>query len=421
MNIIFIYNIITILLSPLYLIMLLLRCVNGKEDFSSFQERLGINMQNRPEGKLIWFHAASVGESIIAMNLVDRMISKYPDAKFLVTTGTISSSKMILKWLPKNVFHQFIPLDIFFVTKKFINHWRPDLTLFLESELWPSILNEASKRSNLLLINARLSDKSYKRWQNLKNVFCSVINLFNLVITQSENDLRKYKSLGCTKAINLENVKFSNKKLYVDAKQFESFSKVFSDKKLFVAASTHLEDEEVLLKIISKLKQDKIDYYPIIVLRHPNRKEEVRENCQKMGLKIRFKSEQNLPSLDDDLYIVDSFGELGLFYKLASIVFVGGSFKDLGGHNLLEPAYFDNIILLGPDMTNYRDITNQMLDKNSVIQAQNGDQLESKLRFFLDEKSVEEAKKMISNSRDFVTGKEKIVENYMMQIDKYIK
>lgn len=420
MILIYIYNVINILLLPLYMVLIFIRIIKAKDNWISFKQRLGFTCAQRLPGKLLWIHAASVGESMIAITLIRALSVSYPKYNFLVTTGTLSSAQILEKSLPQNATHQFTPIDNFLVVRKFLNHWKPDLGIFIESELWPCLITEASNKCNLMLVNARLSDKSYKRWQSKKWLFKLIIDSFKKIIVQSKTDLYKYQQLGCSNPINLGNLKFVNKELAVNKQTLLSLKNLFGNKKIFVAASTHKEDEDVTLQIITNFKQAKINYFPIIVLRHPERRDELASQCYKLGLKFSIRSSRQLALLDNDLFIVDSFGELGLFYSLAFIVFVGGSFKR-GGHNLVEPAYFDNIILLGPDMSNFQNIAEEMIEKQSAIQIHNAEELALKVKFFLNEDNVIEADKYRRNAFEFVSDRRETLNNYLREIGRFLQ
>ncbi|MDP5110718.1 MAG: 3-deoxy-D-manno-octulosonic acid transferase [Rickettsiaceae bacterium] len=382
-------------------------------------QRLGVIEVKRPKGKLIWMHAASVGESMVAVTLTNALNSLYPDINFLITTGTLSSAKILETSLPANATHQFVPLDNIIIIKRFLSHWKPNLGIFIESEFWPCLVNESAKKFNIIVVNARLSDRSFNRWMNRKKLFNKIIAHFKLVATQSVTDLKKYQALGCEKAINLGNLKFANKELEVDRNQLKKMENIFQNKQVFVASSTHTEDEEVTLQIIQEFKKAKIDYYPIIVLRHPERRNEISKKCRNLGLSFTLRSQNNLPSLKDDLYIGDSFGELGLFYSLSKITFIGGSFKR-GGHNLVEPAYFDNIIILGPDMSNFQNIATEMIQEKCAIQISDKADLAKKLLFFLDKNNKKTSQELIDNARKFVDNRERTLDNYLKEIKKFL-
>ncbi len=420
MWIIFLYNILSILALPVYLLVLIVRLIKKKDNISSALQRLGCNRSRRPEGKLIWMHAASVGEAMVAITLVNALNEKHPKISFLITTGTLSSANILSKWLPANAYHQFTPIDSWFIVRKFLTHWRPDFGIFIESELWPCLISESAKKCDLILTNARLSDRSFNNWQKRKWLFSAIVNQFKSVIVQSKTDLQKYRDLGIEKAINLGNLKFANKELDVSAEKLSEFRDVLKDRKIFVASSTHAEDEDVLLNIIKRFKSQNLNYYPIIILRHPERRGEITKQCDDLSLTYSLHSRNKLPSLSDDLYIVDSFGELGLFYKLAHVTFVGGSFSH-GGHNLLEPAYFDNVILLGPDMSNFQNIANDMISSSSALQVKNSDELTSQMLFFLDNKNIDQAKEFGRNALNFVDNHNNRLDDYLSEIAKYFK
>ncbi|PCJ29425.1 MAG: 3-deoxy-D-manno-octulosonic acid transferase [Rickettsiales bacterium] len=427
---IFIYNLLSLLLFPIYLLVLLVRLCKKKENLKSILQRHSLLMPSRPDGQLVWIHAASVGESMVALTLIKAISTEHPKMNFLVTTGTLSSAGLLANWLPSNAQHQgaqhqdaqhqFVPIDNILIVRKFLKHWRPKLGIFIESEFWPCLINESAKNFDLILANARLSDRSFARWQKRRGIFNFITSKFKTILVQSKTDLDKYQNLGCGRAINLGNLKFANKELEVDTEKLASLKSIFGDKKIFLASSTHKEDEEVTLKIIKSLKQKNIDYYPIIILRHPERVGELAKACAQLGLKFSIRSKSPAPSLGDDLYIVDSFGELGLFYSLAYISFIGGSFKH-GGHNLVEPAYFDNVILLGPDMSNFQNIADDMTSHKAAIQVRNAEELAEQIEFFLDEKNSKERSLYSANAQNFVDSRKETLNNYLTAIDKFLK
>jgi len=416
---ILLYNIVNLILYPIYCVILFIRILKKKDNAQSFIQRLGVIETKRPKGKLIWMHAASVGESGVAVTLTKALNKLYPDMIFLITTGTLSSAKILETALPANAIHQFVPLDNIIIVKRFLSHWKPNLGIFIDSEFWPCLVSESAKKFNIIVVNARLSDKSFKRWLNGEKLFNAIVSRFKLIATQSLIDLKKYQTLGCKNVINLGNLKFANKKLEVDNDQLEELKRIFQNKQIFVASSTHAEDEEIILQIIKDFKKDKIDFYPIIILRHPERRNEISKKCRNLGLSFTLRSQNNLPSLEDDLYIVDSFGELGLFYSLSYITFIGGSFKR-GGHNLVEPAYFNNIIILGPDMSNFQNITTEMLQNNCAIQIFDKEDLAQKILFLLDEKNKEKSQELIDNARKFVDNRKETLNNYLNEIKKFL-
>lgn len=415
-----IYNLVNFILFPVYFLVLVVRLLKKKDNIKSITQRMGGNMAARPDGSLIWIHAASVGESMIAITLVQELNKKYPKHNYLITTGTLSSAAILEKWLPSNATHQFPPIDHLLIVEKFLRHWKPTLGIFIESELWPCLIQQAATKFNLILANARLSNKSYKRWQGHKKIFQHILNNFKRIITQSPRDLEKYQNLGCHQALNLGNLKFANKELAYDPDKLNELKQIVAQRKIFVASSTHQEDEEVVLNAIKDLKQKKFNYYPIIILRHPERRHEIAKLCVKLGLSFSLRSKVDLTSLEKDLYIVDNFGELGLFYSLAFMSFVGGSFKR-GGHNLVEPAYFDTVILLGPDMSNFQNIANDMINSRAALQINNKKDLVDQIEFFFDKKNNKTAREFSTNAHNFVANREETLINYISEIGRFLK
>lgn len=391
----------------------------GKENIKRIMERLSIASKTRSDGTLIWLHVASVGEANIALTLIESLNASDNKLNFLITSGTVSSAEILSKKIPKNVVHQFVPIDNPIFVKIFLNHWRPNLSIFVESELWPCLINEASKKCPLLLANARLSDRSFHRWQKLRYFFRQIAKCFSNIIVQSEIDFKKYSELGAKNILNYGNIKFANKKLVVDDIELTQLKTHLYGKKIIVAASTHSEDEQVLLRIITKIRKQHPESYFIVILRHPNRRTEVAKFCHQLGLSHSIRSSFKLPILSDDLYIVDSFGELGLFFSISDITFVGGSFAQ-GGHNPIEPAHFGNVILFGPDMSNCRSIASEMVEHKAAIQIHNQQELEDKLLYFLDNYSADEISQLRFNAVKYTGKYQMTLSNYLEIIKKYI-
>lgn len=414
---IYIYHILTFLLLPVYLVLLVIRVFKGKEDIRCISERFGITSKSRPQGILIWVHAASVGESMVALTLIEGINSMLPKVNILVTSGTVSSAGILKERLPSNAIHQFLPIDNIIFVRKFLGAWKPDLGVFVESELWPCLVAEASKVCKLLLFNARISDRSFKLWCKFRSFFQLIVSHFSEIIVQSSVDLEKFQQLGISKAINLGNIKFSNKKLEVDQGKLSQLLSHLIDRKIIVLASTHLEDEQAIFKIIKPIKALHPDCYFILIPRHPERRNEISKMCQQLNLSLSFRSELDLPVLSDDLYIVDKLGEVGLFYSLAYISFIGGSFKR-GGHNVLEPAHFGNLIVFGPDMSNFRTIAYEMITSNAAIQIKDGDSLLETLKYHL---TGEQIKVYQTNALEFIQKNQQILPNYLAIVSRFIK
>lgn len=416
----FVYSFLSIILLPLYILVYGYRLFCGKETVRSIASRLVFNDYTRPQGQLVWLHAASVGESMVALTLIEGLNKANKNLNFLITTGTLSSAKIISKWKSQHCYHQFTPNDNIIFLRRFLKQWQPDLALLIESELWPCMLTETAKTCPVLLTNARLSDNSFLRWKRFNKIFTAITNNISAIFTQSKLDMEKYQELGADNVKNFGNLKFSNKELEVNKIVLQSVEANVGNNPVFIVASTHKEDEEVIIAIIRKLLDEKIKFLSVIVLRHPERRADVIKLCEYYNLKYSLRSKHSKPSKNDDIYIVDTFGELGTFYSLSDIAFVGGSFKR-GGHNLLEPAYFNCAIIVGPDMSNFQNITDDMTSQEAAIQLHNNQEIENQLRVFLTKNGANERKKLANNALRYVQNRQEILKNYIDAIGGYIK
>lgn len=381
-------------------------------------ERFGYASCARPSGELIWIHAASVGESTAALALIESMNKLYTKYHFLITSTTVSSADILNQKIPSNTVHQFIPFDNIIFIKMFLHHWRPTLGIIIESEFWPCLISQCAKICPILWINARISDKSIQRWRYLRQFFIDTIENFSEIISQSELDLTKFKALGVQNIKNLGNIKFANKQLDCDHNLCTQLLGSLKNKRIIVAASTHYEDEQIVLDAIVKLKVHFSDLYFIVIPRHPERKNELITFCAHRNLTYSIESIVHHPQLDKDLYIVDSFGKLGVFYNIADIVFVGGT--GVGGHNILEPACFSKLIIFGPDMSNFMGIAREILAADAAIQIQNAESLFSKLLYFLSPGNIHEVQTYRTNALTFVQSQQQILTEYMAVIGRYL-
>jgi len=406
------YYLLSFILLPVYFVIILIRLVIGKEDIKRVKERFAIGKHREDDRFLIWIHAASVGESMAALTLIQNISKQYPDIRFLVTSWTQSSAKILSIKLPKIATHQLLPIDNIIFTKIFLKKWQPDLGIFIESELWPCTINEAAKQCKLLLVNARISDKSFETWKKRKIFFQLIVKNFSKIIVQSQRDLQKFEELGISNIINLGNIKFANEKLPVNQEELTKLNVHLKGKQVIVFASTHPEDEEIILPIIKNLKKQITDCYIILIPRHPERVKSIIDNCTAQSLSATAKSQNDLPILSDDLYIVDRFGEMGLFFSIASISFIGGSFKQ-GGHNILEAANFSNCVIFGPDMSKNTDIAKGVLQNKAAIQIKNGEELKDTLEHLLNPNNAQELKDYQESSLKFVAENQKILDEYL--------
>ena len=358
------------------------RLLMGKEDPERLEERLGISLAERPTGNLIWFHAASVGESLSLVELIKRISSSQPDYNFLITTGTITSAKLILSRLPSNAVHQYIPVDTPRAVEKFLDRWRPSLAIWTESEFWPNLISFTSARDiPMILINARISEKSYRRWRFFKKSLKNLIEKFNYSLIQDEKTVKYFSKIGIS-SNNFEltgTLKEGSAALpHSEIEQVE-ISKQILNRPVWLAASTHEGEEKLIAAAHRHASKASQGLLLIIVPRHPERGLEIASILAKENFKICLRSKKDKISSDTQIYIADTLGELGLWYRIAPVSFVGGSFVPIGGHNPFEPAALGSAILHGPYVENFKEIYNRLNVAGAAVKIEEASELGVKL------------------------------------------
>jgi 3-deoxy-D-manno-octulosonic-acid transferase len=327
------------------------RASRGKENSSRIGERLGRTEKLRPAGELIWIHGASVGECLAMLPLIDELL-KTPDRGVMVTSGTVTSAKLMAERLPANAFHQFAPIDTPSAVARFLDHWRPDVGLFVDSEIWPNILVAAHARKIPLgLINGRMSARSFSGWRYAPKTAAAVLSLYDICLAQDEDTAERLRALGARNVQIGGNLKADALPLPADANDLVKLREAIGARPVFVASSTHAGEDETLLPASDALRREFPDLLTIIVPRHPERGNDIAMLCGTRSNARR--SEGREPSNDIAIYIADTIGELGLFYRLAPFAFVGGSLIAHGGQNPLEPARLGCAVLAGPHTANF--------------------------------------------------------------------
>ena len=362
----FFFNLIFII-SPL---IILIRLIKKKENPKRFKEKLGFFTEHRSKGKLIWFHGASVGELQSIVPLLEKLEKSKKIDQILITSNTLSSSKVISKIKLKKISHQFFPIDNDLVIKRFINHWKPSLALFVDSEIWPNtLINLNKEKIPTILINARITRKSYKRWIKLKNFSKSIFNKFDLCLSSNKETVSFLKKLGAKNIKYFGNLKYSqteNEKIDIDNKTIKFISK----KTAWCASSTHNSEEKFAGLIHNKLKKKYKNLLTVIIPRHINRKEEIKKQLSNLGLKVHLHEPKTRIHQDTDIYLVNSFGKTKSFYSLIRNVFLGGSLIEHGGQNPLEAVRYNCNILHGPNVSNFKEIYeflyNQKISKKVI-------------------------------------------------------
>jgi len=340
---------------PLSQHLLNLRLKRGKEHPERLGERRGEPSMARPRGPLVWVHGASVGELVAAIPLIERIRAR--GFNLLVTTGTVTSAELARKRLPPGVIHQFAPLDAPAFVERFLDHWRPDLALFVESDLWPNtILAGAQRRIPLIIVNGRLSARSFERWRHLPGTIEVLLKRLDLCLVRTTADAERFSALGAPRITTTGNLKLDVPPLPVDERKLAILSAVLAGRQVFAAASTHLGEEAAVIEAHRRLKASFPALLTIVVPRHPERGRSVAGAVAAAGLTSTLRSHDELPRTATDIYICDTLGELGLIYRLAPIVFMGGSLIPHGGQNPIEAVKFGAAILHGPHVSNFADI-----------------------------------------------------------------
>lgn len=385
------YRTLSTLASPLVRLWLMQRQKQGKEDASRLRERLGYAAFPRPAGPLVWFHAASVGESNSVLPFIQHIAVSYPGVNILVTTGTTTSAALLGNKLPERAFHQFVPVDTPGAVSRFLSHWKPDLVFWVESELWPNLVLETQRRGcKQVLINARMSEKSYVNWQRFPGLAERMLLGFTCCFAQTAQDAERLSALGAKDVRYFGNLKFDAPPLSADAREVGKLVSMVGERPLWVAASTHPGEEEKLAKVQQKLKKQHPGLITIIVPRHANRGSDLSAMLEGQGLKVAQRSKEEPIEDDTDIYIADTMGELGIFYRIAGIVFMGGSLVDHGGQNPLEAARLDCAILTGPYTQNFSEICKELASKGGLLRVKDSDDLQAQLHLLLKDHARQE-------------------------------
>ncbi len=328
------------------------RVRKGKEDPARLAERRGIASIPRPAGPLVWIHGASVGEVMSLLPLAERLDAR--GFKVLLTSGTLTSSRIAAERLPAGAIHQFVPLDARGFVRRFLDHWSPDLVLVAESELWPNLFAELGRRSvPLVLVNGRLSARSARRWAKLPMSARALLSRIDLCLAQSAADAGRFRTLGAARVMNCGNLKFDVPPPGADPQAFARMAEAVRGRPVLLAASTHPGEEEQVLEAHRMVAERLPGLLTIIAPRHPERGAAVAALAETAELPVALRSAGALPDPDCAIYVADTIGELGLFYRLAPVTFMGGSLVEHGGQNPIEPAKLGAALLHGPHVWNF--------------------------------------------------------------------
>jgi 3-deoxy-D-manno-octulosonic-acid transferase len=346
------------------------RANRGKEDPGRISERLGNPSVGRPDGPIVWLHAASVGESVSLLPLIEAMVTRWPGISPLVTTGTVTSAQMMAEQLPTTAIHQYVPVDLPGPVTRFLDYWRPALGIWVESELWLNALVGLHRREiPALMVNGRMSTKSHGRWKKLRSFAQDVVAPFALVLGQSQADVERFKSLGAKDVRFLGNLKAAAPPLAADPTALAAMESALGDRPRWLAASTHPGEEAMAGHVHAALVNDHPGLITLIAPRHPDRGTDIAEALTAQGLIVGLGSRGDVPGPDTEIFVADSLGQMGVWFRVAQRVFLGGSFGTVGGHNPLEPARWECALVFGPDMANAQELADGLLDQGGAVQV----------------------------------------------------
>ena len=416
------YKFFTYLFYPFAPVYLYFRKLRKKEDPTRYKEKLSKIDVPRGDGFLIWFHMASVGEAMSILPLIENCIEEEKIDKILLTSITLSSGKILEKRFSQNnkVIHQFLPLDIPFLTKKFLEHWKPNLSIFIDSEIWPNLILQINKKNPLLLINGRITKKTFNRWKLAINFAKKIFKKFDLCITSNKESENFLKILGAKNIMNYGNLKFAQTKNNLSNKLDVSFLNKIKNRKIWCAASTHSNEEILCAESHLKVKKNFNNVLTIIIPRHIDRTKKITLELSSMHLKVALYSKLDQFNENTDVLIIDSYGESLKFYNISKYVFLGKSLsKNLtmdSGQNPIEPARFGCKIFHGPNVTNFIEIYEYLKTLGVTKKVNNSNELSLSL--------VEEFKEDKAKS-DEISAKiqnygQNIFNNVIIELKKYI-
>jgi 3-deoxy-D-manno-octulosonic-acid transferase len=380
------YRALTSMAAPLAPAMLAWRTRRGKEEPARRLERYGEAKLSRAPGFLAWFHAASVGETNAALPVIEAIASTHPDVRLLLTTGTVTSAQLAKERLPQGAMHQDLPLDCQAYVRRFMDHWRPDLAVFVESEVWPNLVLETkAKDVPLVLINGRMSTRSYRRWRRRPGLSRPLFSAFDLVLAQNDLLGGRFAALGAKQTRGVGNLKADAPPPPVDLASHKLLGTALQGRPIWLAASTHPGEDEIAARAHLALRTTKPGLLTIIVPRHPERGPEIARTLAGLGLNVVLRSQGALPDAGTDAYVADTIGEIGLFYNLTPVAFIGGSLVPHGGQNPLEAIKLGACVLTGPHWRNFADAYEELLRVGGARQVSDAESLSAATLSLLDD------------------------------------
>jgi 3-deoxy-D-manno-octulosonic-acid transferase len=380
------YRTLTWLARPMAGMLLRHRERRGKEEAARLGERLGEATLPRPPGPLVWCHAASVGEASSVLPLLTRLSAERPDVTLLLTTGTVTSARMLATRLPPRTLHQYVPLDAPQLVARFLDHWRPALAIFTEQEIWPNLVVGTSARGiPLAIVNARMSAGSHARWSRRQSLAAALFTRFDVVLAQTEEIAARFRSLGAGSAHHAGNMKIDAPAPPADAAALAHLEASLHDRPCILAASTHPGEEAIVADAHARLATRFPGLLTIIAPRHPERGGELAQMLSQRGFKVARRAEGASIDPSVEIYIADTIGELGTFYRLAPLAFIGGSFIPHGGQNPIEAVRCGAVVLTGPSRENFVDVYDALIASGGALPVQDADALTDAISTLLED------------------------------------
>jgi 3-deoxy-D-manno-octulosonic-acid transferase len=362
----------------------------GKEDPARVGERRGVSADVRPVGPLVWVHGASVGEVLASAALIEKL--RALNLRILLTSGTVTSAAIVAKRFPPDVIHQYVPYDSPRYVTRFLDHWRPSLALFIESDLWPNlILSSAARRLPMVLINGRMSHRSFPRWRRVSSTISALLGRFDICLAQSQLDADRFSALGSRNVLTTGNLKLDVPAPPADTAKLERLMAMTRGRPIVVAASTHSGEDEILASAHRTLAGFFPNLLTVIVPRHPDRGEAIARMVDASGMHAGLRSREELPTAATDIYVADTMGELGLFYRLSPIVFMGGSLVEHGGQNPIEAVKLGASVVHGPHVFNFSDVYDALDHSGGARRADSQEALVKQLGQLLADPRAREA------------------------------
>lgn len=403
--------------APLTALLLRRRLVRGKEIDERLCERRGESTMPRPQGPLVWLHAASVGELLSVLPLIERISGR--GLTMLVTSGTVTSSEIAAQRMPPGVIHQFVPLDVPRFVERFLDRWRPQLALFVESDLWPNLLIDTARREiPMVLLNARLSERSFRRWQYLPQFIGHLLQGFDLCLARTRADAERLTRLGGRKVVVSGNLKLDVPAPPADGAALAALKDAIAARPVMAAASTHAGEDELVIAAHKRLRAGTPGLLTLIAPRHPERGEQIAALVRGAGLNATLRSEGALPDAATDIYVADTMGELGLIYRLAPVVFIGGSLVPHGGQNPIEAAKLGAAIVHGPHVANFQELYAELDAAGGAQLVADGDRLAAALGALLTQPILRE--RVARAGHDAVEALGGALERTMQALEPYL-